>query len=79
MAKNLNALGGQVEELPDGCLIRGVERFRGASVESFGDHRTAMSMAIATLSMSGELKIQDTGCVATSFPSFFADFDRLKA
>lgn len=79
MAKNLNALGGRVEELPDGCLIRGVEGFQGASVESFGDHRTAMSMAIATLAMKGELTILDTDCVATSFPGFFADFDRLKA
>ncbi len=78
MAKNLKAVGGHVEELPDGCLIRGVERFKGARVESFGDHRTAMSLAIATLAMEGDLEIEDTACVATSFPSFFEDFNRLK-
>ncbi len=79
MAKNLNAVGARVEELPDGCLIRGVEGFHGARVESFGDHRTAMSLALATLAMRGELEIEDTACVATSFPSFFEDFNRLKA
>lgn len=79
MAKNLNALGGSVQELQDGCLIRGVERFHGSRVESFGDHRTAMSMAVATLAMDGDLTIEDTACVATSFPGFFKDFERLKA
>ena len=37
-----------------------------------------MSMAIATLAMDGELVLEDTECVATSFPSFFSEFERLK-
>ena len=77
MVTNLTAVGGQAEELPDGCLIRGVERFCGGTVKSFGDHRTAMSLSIATLLMDGDLEIEDTACVDTSFPSFFKDFERL--
>ncbi len=80
LATNLNAIGAKIQELPDGCLIQGVERFRGGvTVQSFGDHRTAMSLAIATLAMEGDLVIEDTACVATSFPSFFEDFKRLRA
>ncbi len=78
MVTNLKAVGGQIEELPDGCLIRGVERFKGAKVRSFGDHRTAMSMAIANLVMDGQVVIEDIECVATSFPSFFQELDKLK-
>lgn len=80
MVTNLKLVGAQIEELPDGCLIRGIERFRGNTrVNSFADHRTAMSMAIATLQMEGELLIEDTDCIATSFPSFLKDFERLRS
>lgn len=79
MVTNLKAVGAKIEELPDGCVIQGVERFRGGGrVASFADHRTAMSMAIATLAMDGDLTVEDTDCVATSFPTFFKDFERLK-
>ncbi|MBN1689152.1 MAG: 3-phosphoshikimate 1-carboxyvinyltransferase [Candidatus Omnitrophica bacterium] len=78
MVKNLTAVGGHIQELPDGCLIRGVEKFQGRKVQSLGDHRTAMSMAIATLAMEGALEIEDVDCVRTSFPDFFAEFDRLR-
>jgi 3-phosphoshikimate 1-carboxyvinyltransferase len=78
MVTNLNLAGGRVEELPDGCIIRGVERFKSCRVKSFGDHRTAMSLAIATLAMEGNLEIEDIDCVSTSFPAFFDDFARLK-
>jgi 3-phosphoshikimate 1-carboxyvinyltransferase len=78
MVTNLKKIGASAEELPDGCIIKGVERFHGGEVQSYGDHRTAMSFAIATLAMNEELKIQDTECVATSFPNFFQEFERLK-
>lgn len=78
MVTNLKTVGAHIDELPDGCVIRGVERLKGGRVESFADHRTAMSMAIATLAMEGDLSIEDTACVATSFPTFFKDFERLK-
>lgn len=78
MVTNLKAAGAHIDELPDGCLIKGVERLRGASVQSFGDHRTAMSMAIANLVMDGSVTIRDTACISTSFPTFFHHLERLK-
>ncbi|MBI3316586.1 MAG: 3-phosphoshikimate 1-carboxyvinyltransferase [Candidatus Omnitrophica bacterium] len=79
MVTNLNELGGKLKELPDGCMIEGVKGFRGGKVTSFGDHRTAMSLAIASLHAESSVEIEDIDCVKTSFPSFFEDFDRLKA
>lgn len=78
LSVGLNALGGRVKELPDGCIIEGVKGFRGGEAGSFGDHRTAMSLAIASLASAGEVKIEDTGCIATSYPDFWADFTRLR-
>ncbi|MDP3920430.1 MAG: 3-phosphoshikimate 1-carboxyvinyltransferase [Candidatus Omnitrophota bacterium] len=78
MSQNLNAIGGCVEELPDGCLIRGVSEFRPGKVDSFGDHRTAMSMAIASRLIKGELEITGTACIGTSYPRFFKDFEDLQ-
>ncbi|MFH1800552.1 MAG: 3-phosphoshikimate 1-carboxyvinyltransferase [Candidatus Omnitrophota bacterium] len=77
MVRNLKAIGASIEELPDGSLIRGVERFHGATVESFGDHRTAMSMGVASLASSGTITITDTACIATSYPAFTDHFHRL--
>jgi len=79
MVTNLNLLGGKLKELPDGCIIHGVEKLQGGRVQSFGDHRTAMCMAIASLVSLGEIEIEDIDCVSTSFPTFFSEFGRLRA
>jgi len=71
MATNLRVLGVPVEECDDGMTVTGVERLSGGSVESFGDHRIAMSLAVAALVSTDGITIADTGCVSTSFPSFF--------
>jgi 3-phosphoshikimate 1-carboxyvinyltransferase len=71
MAANLRTLGVTVEECDDGMTVTGVERLTGGSVESFGDHRIAMSLAVAALVSRDGITIADTGCVATSFPTFF--------
>lgn len=68
---NLSALGVQIEEKPDGLIIPGPQRLKGGSVDSFGDHRTAMAMAMAALIAEDAVTINDTACVATSFPNFF--------
>jgi 3-phosphoshikimate 1-carboxyvinyltransferase len=67
-----------VKELPDGVVIEGVKGFHGNRVESFGDHRTAMSLAIASLAAQGEVVIEGVGPVATSYPDFFKDFSALR-
>ncbi|MBP9866322.1 MAG: 3-phosphoshikimate 1-carboxyvinyltransferase, partial [Candidatus Omnitrophica bacterium] len=79
MVTNLNILGAKLKELPDGCMIQGVEKLQGGRVQSFGDHRTAMCMAIASLISRGEIHIEDIDCVSTSFPTFFSEFERLRA
>jgi len=71
MAANLRKLGVTVDECDDGMDVTGVERLTGGSVESFGDHRIAMSLAVAALVSTDGITIADTGCVDTSFPTFF--------
>lgn len=70
MAANLRRAGVEVVETPDGMEITGVERLKGCSAESFGDHRIAMSMMVAGLAAEGETRISDIDCIATSFPGF---------
>ncbi|HET7610132.1 MAG TPA: 3-phosphoshikimate 1-carboxyvinyltransferase, partial [Gammaproteobacteria bacterium] len=69
MARALRAVGVEVEERPDGARIVG-GRMRGGTVDSRGDHRIAMSFAVASLRASGPIDILSTAEVATSFPSF---------
>lgn len=70
MVVNLRRMGAEVEELEDGMIIKGGRKLRGAEVGSFGDHRTAMAMAIAGLMAEGETTVLDTSCIRTSFPEF---------
>ena len=71
MAVNLRCLGVVVDETDDGMTITGVERLTGGSVESFGDHRIAMSLSVAALVSQDGITVSDTECVSTSFPTFF--------
>jgi len=67
----LNQLGGRAEPLADGMRITGTGHLAGGRVTSSGDHRIAMSMAIASLVAGGEIIIEDTACTETSFPGFW--------
>jgi 3-phosphoshikimate 1-carboxyvinyltransferase len=69
MAEGMSALGIEVETRPDGIRIQG-GRFGGGEVESHGDHRIAMSFAMAALRADGEIRIKDCANVNTSFPGF---------
>ncbi|MDT8440552.1 MAG: 3-phosphoshikimate 1-carboxyvinyltransferase [Desulfuromonadales bacterium] len=71
MVSELGKLGAQVEARPDGMRIVGVERLTGVQVSSHGDHRIAMSMAVAALSASAPVTIDDTSCTQTSFPGYW--------
>jgi len=77
MVSELGKLGGQAEARPDGMVIEGVEQLQGGEVMSHGDHRIAMSMAVAALSARGEVTIRDTGCTETSFPGFWTIMEDL--
>lgn len=70
MAAELRKMGVSLEERPDGLRILGGRPMTGAVCRSYGDHRIAMSMAIAGLVAQGETRVEDTACVATSFPGF---------
>ncbi len=69
MCDGLNAVGGRAEPLPDGARIKGGS-LRGGQVDSRGDHRVAMSFAIAALRCAETVNILDCANVATSFPGF---------
>jgi len=71
MTQGLRQLGVRVDEREDGMTIYGAQNLRGGRVRSFGDHRIAMSMAIAGLSCADGVEIDDARCVDISFPSFF--------
>jgi 3-phosphoshikimate 1-carboxyvinyltransferase len=70
VTSELGKLGAKIEALEDGLRITGPTRLKGASVKSYGDHRIAMSLAIAGLAAGGETRIDDTACIETSFPGF---------
>ena len=77
MSEGLRRLGVDVEEREDGLTIRGRETLQGNKVRSFGDHRIAMSLAIAGLCAEGGVEIDDAQCVAISFPTFFDLLDEI--
>jgi 3-phosphoshikimate 1-carboxyvinyltransferase len=73
MSAGLTALGVAHTALPDGMQIEGRGQgsaFTSGEIDSFGDHRIAMSFAIASLRSAGAIKVRDVANVATSFPGF---------
>ena len=69
MAKGLQRLGIELTEKPDGIIIQGGE-FEGGEVDSHGDHRIAMSFAVASIQSKQPIVVHDVENVATSFPNF---------
>lgn len=69
------AIGCEAEERPDGFVIHGGGG-TGGTVDPRGDHRIAMAFAVAGLAIPG-VRIRDPGCVAKSYPGFWADLARL--
>lgn len=76
-AAELAKLGADIVENDTSLSINGVENLRGAEVESHGDHRMAMMLAIASTRAIGEVKIIGAHSVSKSYPDFFDDFIRL--
>lgn len=80
LAANLRLLGVELEEKEDGLIINGGCRLRGgARVESYGDHRMAMAMAVMALYAEGKMTIRNIACVATSYPEFWNHLRRIGA
>lgn len=77
MAEGLSRLGAKVEETKDGLIIDGGAALHGGAVESYSDHRIAMSFAILSLVTDGEVRISDPDCVNISAPTFYEDLKSL--
>jgi 3-phosphoshikimate 1-carboxyvinyltransferase len=73
----LRALGAQIEPRPDGFVIQGPTPLRGTTVDSHGDHRLAMMLAIAGLVAGGETVVERSECVSDSYPGFERDLATL--
>jgi 3-phosphoshikimate 1-carboxyvinyltransferase len=67
----IRALGGKEEELPDGIVIEGTGGLYGGTVRSEGDHRIAMSGAVALTASKVGGEIENAECVDISFPDFY--------
>ena len=77
LAAELAALGIRVGTRPDGFVVEGPQRPRGGRARSRGDHRLAMALAVAALAAQEASRIDDAGCIATSFPGFAGLLDSL--
>ena len=71
IARQMLRLGIHVEQQEDGYTVEGGQKPKAAAASSEGDHRIAMTLAVAGLLAEGATTVEDTGCVATSFPNFF--------
>jgi 3-phosphoshikimate 1-carboxyvinyltransferase len=70
ITRELSKMGADLEELPDGLVIRGGWKLSGARCASYGDHRIAMALAVAGLMAEGETTVEGAEWIATSFPGF---------
>jgi 3-phosphoshikimate 1-carboxyvinyltransferase len=75
MVTELNRVGIEAREMPDGLMIQG-GKLRPAKIETYNDHRMAMSFAIAGLLERG-IEISDKKCVDKSFPTFWEELKKL--
>jgi 3-phosphoshikimate 1-carboxyvinyltransferase len=75
----LRALGAHIEPLPDGFVVQGPTPLHAATVDSHGDHRLAMALAVASLVAEGETVIKNAHCIHDSFPDFVGLMDQLGA
>lgn len=71
----LARLGVDVEETEDGMVIRGGNKLHGADVNSFGDHRIAMTMGIAGTIADGETTVDGADAADVSYPTFWGTLD----
>lgn len=78
MATQLTRLGAQVTELPDGLeIVGGLSTLHGAAVESHGDHRVGMSLAIAALRAQGVTTLHGADAAAISYPTFLTTLEQV--
>lgn len=77
MAVELTKLGADIEEKPEGLIIRGKPSLSGGTVSSWNDHRIAMALASITPKLTGPLTIEGAESVKKSYPRFWEDFRKV--
>ena len=77
IVSNLKAMGADVTACDDGMIIHGGRPLHHAVIDPHGDHRIAMSFAIAALNAEGATTFDDEACVTVSYPSFYQDLEKL--
>jgi 3-phosphoshikimate 1-carboxyvinyltransferase len=75
----LRRLGASIEELSDGMVIQGVGRLKGGVCASHGDHRLAMTMAVAGLLAQGETVVRGAEASSVSYPDFWQHLEQLSS
>ena len=70
-------MGAKVTEYDDALGFVGVKQLKGAEIDSFGDHRIAMAMAIAATYAKGKTVLKNSDAVRKSYPRFYYDFKQL--
>lgn len=73
----LSTLGADITATEDGLIIKGQTPLKGGKIASYDDHRIAMMGVIASLITDGEVTIDDTSCIAISYPNFFKDLESI--
>ena len=69
-------MGADIQPTDDGMIIHGGKPLHGAEINSYLDHRIAMSFAVAGLIADGETEITNADCVNISYPGFYRDLLR---
>jgi len=78
ISSEMNKIGADIKELPDGLLIKGLNSLKGnARVDSWNDHRIAMSLAIAATKCEKEIILDNCNAVNKSYPLFWKDYKSL--
>ena len=79
MARQLRAMGADIDEHEDGMTIRGGRPLQGTALDSETDHRVAMSLAVAAMLASGDSTLARSEAAAVSYPTFWDDLARLRS
>ena len=77
MKEELEKLGANIVEFPDGMSIVGVKSLKGGTVDSHNDHRVAMALAMASIKATGNIRILNAECVSKSYPNFWEVFESI--
>ena len=78
VAENMRRMGIEISTFEDGFHVPGKQQFKGAEVESFGDHRIAMAFAVAALSATGDTTVKEAEAASVSFREFYDILNHLR-